>query len=96
MEVGVFLKPAVAGILEPLFVEARLHVDYEENMQRELEMVQSNAQPIFLVLDPNTEEVHARFDGASLLSNDPFIEFLETGLESARPGLSSAAPDGGE
>ncbi len=87
MEKGVFHQPAVAGILEHQFVEARLHVDYSENLERELEMAKSNAQPIYLVLDPTTEVVHAKFEGASMVSSDPFIEFLETGWNSARPGV---------
>ncbi len=86
MEEGVFLDSAVADTLETKFVEARLHVDYSENLERELAMVQSNAQPIYLVLDPVTGAVHARFDGASLISNAPFVEFLEGGWEKARPG----------
>ncbi len=89
MEGGVFHDPAVAEILETKFVEARLHTDYKENREREMRMVQSTAQPIYLVLDPVTEEVHARFDGASVVSNAPFIEFLEQGWESARPGVGA-------
>ena len=96
MEEGVFLKSAVADILDPKFVEARLHVDYSENLERQLEMVKSNAQPIYLVLDPHNEEIHARFDGASLLSNDPFIQFLEDGWQKARPDRKSPAPSGAQ
>ena len=96
MEQGVFPKSAVADILEPKFVEARLHFDYPENRVRQLEMVQSNAQPIYLVLDPETETVYARFDGASLISNEPFLEFLEEGWSKARPDLNAAASEGAQ
>ena len=77
MEEGVFLHPAVAGPLRERFVEARLHVDYERNMKRELEMTGSNSQPLFLVVDPVSEEVVGRHDGPSLISDDTFIEFLD-------------------
>lgn len=96
MEEGVFLKSAVADILGPKYVEARLHVDYPENLERQLEMVQSNAQPIYLVLDPATGEVHHRIDGASLLSNEPFIEFLTEGWQRARPVRESPAQSGAQ
>ena len=96
MEEGVFLESAVADVLEPWFVEARLHVDYSENMERELAMVQSAAQPIYVVVDPaNPDEIHARMDGVPPF--DPsggFIEFLEAGRRSARPDQSASA-DGG-
>ena len=84
MEEGVFLHPAVAGMLTKRFVESRLHVDYSHNLEREVEMTGSNAQPIFLVLDPRTEEVLARHDGASLVSDEPFLEFLEEGWAAAQ------------
>lgn len=93
MEEGVFLESAVADLLEPKFVEARLHVDYSENLERELAMVQSTAQPIYVVVDPsNPDQIHARMDGVPPF--DPsggFIEFLEAGWQSARPNQSAAA-----
>jgi hypothetical protein len=90
MEKGVFHQSAVADILEERFVEARLHADYKVNADRQLKMTDSIAQPIYLVLDPVTKAVYARFDGASLQSSDPFIEFLNTGWESARPATAAA------
>ncbi len=87
MEDGIFPRPAVAEMLKKRFVEARLHVDYEENMQRELRMTGSNAQPVYLVLDPETEDVHARQDGGLALTDPtPFIDFLLEGWNSARGG----------
>ena len=92
MEEGVFLESAVADLLEPKFVEARLHVDYSENMERELAMVQSAAQPIYLVVDPaDPGTIHKRLDGVPPF--DPsggFIEFLEAGWRTARPDRSAA------
>ncbi len=81
MEEGVFLHPAVAGPLSERFVEARLHVDYKENLERELAMTGSNAQPIFLVVDPASGETLARHDGPSLVSDEPFVEFLQEGWD---------------
>lgn len=101
MEDGVFHRPAVAGILEDRFVEARLHVDYPRNMQREIEMVGSNAQPIYVVMDPHDESLHARFEGAvgPGQTQQDFIDFLETGWRSARPStakVGEASADGSE
>ena len=94
MEEGTFRVSAVAEILEERFVEARLHVDYKENLERQLDMVQSNAQPIYVVVDPATGEIHGeQFKGAAL-SDDEFIEWLNVGWDIARPGVSSVQTDG--
>ncbi len=84
MEKGVFLHPAVAGPLTERFVEARLHIDYERNEVRQLDMTATVAQPVYLVVDPVTEEVLGRHDGATLVSDDPFVDFLNDGWEKAR------------
>ncbi|HIF41381.1 MAG TPA: hypothetical protein EYQ74_09815 [Planctomycetes bacterium] len=86
MEEGVFLHPAVAGPLTEHFIEARLHVDYPRNMERELEMTGSNSQPLFLVVDPASEEVLGRHDGPSLISDEPFIQFLDDAWAKREPG----------
>lgn len=56
MEQYVFPSPAVAGVLEQGFVEARLHTDGEENIDRILalqaELTGSVATPYYLVVDP--------------------------------------------
>lgn len=87
MEKGVFHHPAVAGILEEKFVEARIHTDSLEhpgNADLQLQMTQSIAQPIYLVVDPRDGVQHARRDGATLTDDQPFIDFLNRGWASAR------------
>ena len=87
MEEGVFHHPAVAGILEERFVEARIHTDsleHPENADLQLEMTKSIAQPIYLVVDPKDGTQHARRDGATLNGDQPFIDFLNQGWASAR------------
>ena len=84
MEKSVFREPAVAGLLEERFVEARLHNDgkhAEAIRQLQEEMTHSKATPIYLIVDPATGEQHGRMDGASLdLSGGEFREFLAAGM----------------
>jgi hypothetical protein len=88
MEMKVFPAPAVAAVLQKKYVEARIHTDHEElgakNRARQLEMTNSVAQPIYLLIDPENGEVHGRLEGAMLGDNQPFIDFLESGWTSAR------------
>lgn len=89
MEENVFRLPAVAGILEEKYVEARLHTDHPEkgteNRGRQQEMTSSIAQPIYLIIDPGTGAEHGRQDGATVGDNvSEFIEFLEAGWSAAR------------
>lgn len=86
MEEGVFLESAVAEILEPKFLEARLHTDYDEFMQLEIELAETNAQPVFLVMDAEAKTIYAKLEGA--LGTDDFVEFLEHGLGKAEPDKS--------
>lgn len=79
MEEGTFRRPAVAGILEKHYVEARLHADYDEIKDLQLEMTGSLAQPIYLIVDPGSEEQLGRVDG--LRTDAMFIAFLEDALE---------------
>jgi len=87
MERKVFPDPAVATVLTNKFVEARIHTDHEDqgkaNRALQLDMTQSRAQPIYLILDPATGKIHGRLDGALLGDNQPFIDFLEGGWKSA-------------
>ena len=88
MEKKVFPDPAVAEVLSNKFIEARIHTDHdkqgEANRARQLEMTNSVAQPIYLLLDPENKEVLGRLDGATLGDNKPFIDFLEAGWTAAR------------
>ena len=63
MEDDVFLRPAVAGLMQKHFVEARLHTDIQSSLSaaafarnRELQKqrASSRAMPIFVVVDPKT------------------------------------------
>ena len=87
MEENIFPLPEVSGVLTNL-IEARLHTDRPgiENYDRIIELQErftgTRSLPIYLVIDPDTEEVLARHNGATF---DPavFIAFLEKGLGSS-------------
>ena len=84
MEESIFPLPAVAGIMNDNFIEARLHADGEVNIDRikELQMTlaQSVATPIYLIVDPKTGEKRATLEGATLGDESRFVAFLEEGL----------------
>ena len=90
MEKKVFIKPAVAGLLEKDYVEARLHTDGHTNIERILELqkrlAESVANPIYVTVDPKSGTRLGKFEGATLGDGDEakFIRFLEEGVESAR------------
>jgi len=89
MEEKVFRLPAVAGVLEGKYIEARLHTDHaelgEENRTLQQEMTGSIAQPIYLIIDPKTGAQHGRQDGATVGDDGAeFIEFLEAGWSAVR------------
>lgn len=92
MEEGVFRDPAVAGTLEERYVEARLHTDHpergDEQTELQLAMTQSLAQPIYVVIDPRSEERHGRVDGAL---RDKFVTLLDTAWQSARGDKHAAS-----
>ncbi|MAE28211.1 MAG: hypothetical protein CMJ87_04400 [Planctomycetes bacterium] len=78
MEEKVFPLPAVAGELNNM-VEARLHTDggpaMDENRELQLELTGSYANPYYLLLDSETEEVLGLQAGAT--SPETFLEFLK-------------------
>ena len=86
MEEKIFRAPAVAGILEPSYVEARLHADGQAFIERirelQEELAGSRATPYYVIADPATGERLAAFEG---FTGDPerFAEFLELGLQRA-------------
>ena len=96
METSVFIDPAVAGLLETNFVEARLHTDtHEEFRDLEIALMGSFAQPVYAVVDadnvirfpdpefdPSAFTVLSRRDGAT--SSEDFLEFLRKGMGEAR------------
>jgi len=82
MEEGVFHDPAVAGELAKM-VEARLHNDAEvKGIVRPLQMrlVNSIAAPIYLIMDPRTEKILARQDGA-MLDEHKFATWLREAVK---------------
>lgn len=63
MEDDIFLRPAVAGIMQQHFVEARLHVDLQKhlteqqftrNKELQKQMTRSRGMPTFVVVDAKT------------------------------------------
>jgi len=92
MEVGTFVEPAVAGVLENNFVEARLHVDDSRFLDLEFDLLGLISQPAYALVpygenldfeaegfDPKQVNILARQDGATLGDPAPFVEFLEKG-----------------
>ncbi len=84
MEEEIFRLPAVAGILEKSFVEARLHTDGRTNIERILalqqELAQSVATPFYVLVDPANAKKLASFAG-STRDAERFAEFLGRGLQ---------------
>lgn len=82
MEENIFPHPAVAGELSKM-VEARLHNDAEvKDIIRPLQMrlVNSIAAPIYLIMDPTTEKILAKREGA-MLDEEEFAEWLRKGMQ---------------
>lgn len=84
MEEKTFRLPDVFRILNESFVEARLHTDGKDHIERieevQEELTGSVATPIYVVQDPETGEVLGVFEGATF-DDDEFREFLEQALE---------------
>ena len=82
MEVSVFPKYNVRD-LKSQFVEARLHSDAHDPVLRERiaelieTLAESTAQPIYISVDPRTEQEMARFSGATITNWQPFVTFLD-------------------
>lgn len=83
MENNLFPSPAVAGVLSKSYVEARLHTDGSENIERihqlQRELTGSVATPIYVLQDPRTGEARGKFLG-STRSAEEFADFLRGGL----------------
>lgn len=81
MEVSIFPKPEVRE-LKQRWVEARLHSDAEEPEHRERiaglieTLAKSPAQPIYVAVDPSSEEELGRFQGGTIKDWSPFVEFM--------------------
>ncbi len=84
MEEKVFRQPAVAAELENV-IEARLHTDGRRNLDRILalqnELTGVTANPFYVMVDPKSGQVVARFAGATR-DEQAFIDFLRSGRSS--------------
>ena len=79
MEEKVFPRAAVAAELEH-YIEARLHTDGLKNIAEikrlQKELTNSVANPYYVTIDPSSEEKLDSFEGATLIDDQPFIDFL--------------------
>ncbi len=80
-----FPNPAVAGILNQHYVEARLHTDGDTNLDYILalqeELIGSVANPIYVLIDPANGTKLARLQGKRPLTR--FTDFLRDGIDRA-------------
>ncbi len=94
MENSIFLLPAVAGLMQANFVEARHHTDtqnvltaeqFAANRKLQAELAGTNANPFYVVVDPKTGTVLGKHE----LSGGPgaweggWIAFLQEMLQAA-------------
>ncbi len=68
VEDGYFVQPAVAAKLEKHFIEARLHTDAPRKNKEQIKELQRTvarkvANPIYVVVDPRTENELGRVEG---------------------------------
>lgn len=84
MEKKTLPKPAVAGILEEHYIEARLHADkpipeLDEILALQEKFAESIALPIYVTIDPTDERRLGKFEGAVITSEgeQDFIDFLK-------------------
>lgn len=69
MEQKVFPAPAVAGILEKNFVEARIHNDGDDQDEVrgwQVELIHTYATPSYVVVDPATGDLIDHHEGPDL------------------------------
>lgn len=91
MELDIFHRPAVGGILRESYVEARLHVDdfahpevIEATIKLQDELAGARATPYYLIYDPATRKVRDRFEGPDappVGDGTRFAEFLARALQ---------------
>lgn len=90
MEKDIFHRPAVAGILVPDYVEARLHIDDFEHpevmartTQLQDQLAGARATPYYLIMDPTTQRILGRFEGPDIPpigDGTRFAQFLRKAL----------------
>ena len=90
MEKKFLPKPAVAGVLKESYVEVRLHTDRDSVPQLEriqelqAKYAESVALPVYVTVDPVTEQRIGKYEGAqpaiSSSEEEKFMRFLEEPL----------------
>ena len=86
--------PAVAGLLNAHYVEARHHTDHPDdelanhNIALQLEMQGDISLPFYMLIDPKTDKVYATHAGLALTTKT-FVDFLQSGVEQS--GLEQVA-----
>jgi hypothetical protein len=103
MENSIFLLPAVAGLMQENFVEARHHTDtqniltvaqLEANRTLQAELAGTTANPFYVVVEPKTGKVlgtHALSGGPGAWESG-WIDFLQRMLQAAgRSGSGGGA-----
>jgi len=93
MEKKVLPKPAVAGVLEENYIEARLHTDrpspgLEKILEVQQRFAESVANPIYVAVDPQTESRLDKYEGAALTAEheENFVRFLTESVERSKSG----------
>jgi hypothetical protein len=90
MEEFLFKRPAVTQVLKRT-VEARLHTDgfgehrpiSERNKALQTKLTKTLATPVYVVLDPETEEVLGVFEGATQ-SEEEFLDWFRSAIDRLR------------
>ena len=78
--------PKIAALLEPNFVEARLHTDHSDaeigdrNRKRQMKMLGLVASPYYVVVDPATDQEMGRYALPASDWEGTFAEFLRNML----------------
>jgi len=83
MEQTVFPAPAVAGVLESRYIEARIYndgKDQEEVRAWQDDLIQTLATPSFAVIDPESGALIAKHEGPDL-DAERFAAWLKSAYE---------------
>jgi len=100
MENNIFLRPAVAGVMQQNFVESRHHTDiqntltaeqFEANRKLRDEVAATTATPYFVIVEPKSGKKiaeHALSGGPNAWEGN-WLDFLNTALTAA--GRQAAA-----
>ena len=85
MEESIFPSAAVAALLGPGLVEARIHTDHDVHKKewRQLQFdytsksgTPSPSNPIYMIVDPASGDVLARMDGYNGFGPEQMLDFL--------------------